>query len=576
LSLTGNLEDLPLLDIIQIVSFSKKTGYLAIHVDAQEAAIVFHLGLVVCAYTWESLPFDPRAQSLPHETRERLIRKRIETALELLIRLRDGEFNFSLSESLPSHVAARDIRPETLHAGINPQELLLDLARGMDEDRRDSSAVLEASFAHPDDSFDQDLAGVSTFAQGVSAEPLGEPSSLTQPMRAIDVQAAMAPAADRPPPEPAAMHDLLELPAPMAIPEAPAAVEALPSQQDAVRCLLLVDDESDVRGVLAERFREAGYEVHEADGPEEALKQAARLAKASSAGFLLVTDLGMPASGGASFQGGFEVVKRLWKMNLRPAVLMMTESLSTALRARARQMGITEFVFKPGLSKLDPEQFEADLAAFAERLVRDVLPGLQQPNLAARKAGTKGAPAGPAASAGPDEVSRQLRTLQQNLEELRQRGDAAQISLLVMKVAREFFERGLLLLVKGDELRGLGGFGPAPRGESLNLLARDVQIPLSEPSVFRQVAETRRTWSGELPEGKPGGQLLVKIGRFRSNGAALLPLVTHRQTTAVLFGDNPETGRSLERVELLEVFLDQAGVALEKVFLQRKLQSLEG
>jgi hypothetical protein len=284
----------------------------------------------------------------------------------------------------------------------------------------------------------------------------------------------------------------------------------------------------------------------------------------------------MPASGGASFQGGFEVVKRLWKMNLRPPVLMMTESLSTALRARARQMGITEFVFKPGLSKLDPEQFEADLAAFGERLVRDVLPGLEQPGAPQpRKPRSEGSPIAPAGGGGPAELARQLRTLQQNLEELRERGDASQISLLIMKVAREFFERGLLLLVKGDELRGLGGYGPAPRGESLNLLARDVQIPLSEPSVFRQVAESRKPWSGELPDGKSGGQLLVKVGRFRSTGAALLPLVTHRQTTAVLFGDNPETGRDLERLELLEVFLDQAGVALEKVFLQRKLQSLQ-
>lgn len=583
MSLTGNLEDLPLLDIIQIVSFSKKTGYLAIHVEAQDAAIVFQDGLVVCAYTWESLPLDPRAAGLPRETREKLIRKRIEIALEQLIRLRDGEFHFSLSETVPSHVVARDIRPETLDAGINPQELLLDLARGMDEDRRDSSAVLEASFAHPDDSFDEDLSAVSSFARAAHADTSGDslagalPSSFTQPIHAADVEAALAARApaDTPPPDPPAMRDLLELPAPVAIPEAPTALDSSASS-GAARRLLLVDDEDDVRGVLAQRFREAGYEVHEADSPEEALKQAARLVKAGSGNFMVVTDLGMPASGGASFQGGFEVVKRLWKMNLRPPVLMMTESLSTALRARARQMGITEFVFKPGLSKLDPEQFEADLAAFGERLVRDVLPGLEQPGAPQpKKPRSEGGASAAAGPGGPAELARQLRTLQQNLEELRERGDASQISLLIMKVAREFFERGLLLLVKGDELRGLGGYGPAPRGESLNLLARDVQIPLAEPSVFRQVTESRRPWSGELPDGKSGGQLLVKVGRFRSTGAALLPLVTHRQTTAVLFGDNPETGRSLERLELLEVFLDQAGVALEKVFLQRKLQSLQ-
>ena len=36
MSLNGNLEDLPLLDILQIVSFSKKTGYLSIRTEGLE------------------------------------------------------------------------------------------------------------------------------------------------------------------------------------------------------------------------------------------------------------------------------------------------------------------------------------------------------------------------------------------------------------------------------------------------------------------------------------------------------------------------------------------------------------
>ena len=84
----------------------------------------------------------------------------------------------------------------------------------------------------------------------------------------------------------------------------------------------------------------------------------------------------MPTSGGTSFHGGFEVVKRLWKMNLRPPVLLMAETLNSTLQARARQMEISHFVFKPGLSKLDPEQFEADLRAFATKIAADLLPRL--------------------------------------------------------------------------------------------------------------------------------------------------------------------------------------------------------
>src|SRR5207249_3384525 len=62
MSLTGNLEDLPLLDILQIVSFSKKTGYLSIRTAAGEGAIVFRDGFVTSSFTWATAPLDPRAR----------------------------------------------------------------------------------------------------------------------------------------------------------------------------------------------------------------------------------------------------------------------------------------------------------------------------------------------------------------------------------------------------------------------------------------------------------------------------------------------------------------------------------
>ena len=51
--------------------------------------------------------------------------------------------------------------------------------------------------------------------------------------------------------------------------------------------------------------------------------------------------------------------------------------------------------------------------------------------------------------------------------------------------------------------------------------------------------------------------------------------MAHRETIALLFGDNPESGREADRPAALEVFVEQAGIALENVFLQRKLQSME-
>jgi len=576
MTLTGNLEDLPLLDILQIVSFSKKTGYLTIQAEEGQGAIVFHDGLVVSAFTWESLPVDPRIATLPSDRRNAVIKNRIVMALERLTRLREGQFSFALVDNLPQAVGAREIALETLPTGINPQEMLLDLARGLDEDRRDSTAALEASFAdvpvealgEPAPAADEDdqveEAGDSVIASFVreaatEALPTLEAEADPEPQPLNDSATVAFVPASAPPPAPAAK------PAPAPAPE--------PAPSPPPRTILLVDDEDDVRGIIGGLFRVVGYEVIEAEDPESAVKAAHTLNKAGTS-FLLLVDLGMPASGGSSFQGGFEVVKRLWKMHLRPPVLMMTDSLNPGLRARARQMGISSFVFKPGLSKLDRKQFEADLRAFATRLVQDILPSMGRGGDAARKptARLAGSDAPAAASASAADLSRELGLLQERVAELRKQSDPTQIAMMVMRVAREFFERGVLLLVKNEALRGLGGFGMVPKEHKVGLLVREIVIPLGEDSIFRDVVEGQKTFVGALPEGKWTKTLAARLGRFKAGGAVLVPLLTNRETIALLYGDNPETGVTPGRLDTLELFINQAGIALENAFLQRKVR----
>src|SRR5206468_1888975 len=285
MSLTGNLEDLPLLDILQIVSFSKKTGYLSIRTGAGEGAIVFRDGFVTASFTWDTAPLDPRA-------------------------------------------------------------------------------ALEASCTAPAD----DTAPVPAASLPLAPAAV-EPSPAPPPSAALSVH----------PPKPSRVS-AAPVPPPAPPPLASSAPSARPSAASAAasaeKVILLVDDEEEVRRILADHFTAGGYQVVEAEDPEAAVKKAGRLGKAGIP-FLVVSDLGMPTSGGSSFQGGFEVVKRLGKMNLRPPVLMMTESLGSSLHARAKQMGIASIVFKPGLSKLDPGQFEADLRAFAHKLISDVIPRLE-------------------------------------------------------------------------------------------------------------------------------------------------------------------------------------------------------
>lgn len=136
--------------------------------------------------------------------------------------------------------------------------------------------------------------------------------------------------------------------------------------------VLLVDDEDLVRRLLARYLVEGGYRVVEAGDVESAVERGASLGEAGVR-FVLVADLNMPASAGDSFRGGFEVVKRLAKLRLRPPVVMMADGAISSLGAKPMR-GVWSVVRKPGLAKLDPQEFEADMRALAGRMVRDVLP----------------------------------------------------------------------------------------------------------------------------------------------------------------------------------------------------------
>jgi CheY-like chemotaxis protein len=518
-SLNGNLEDIPLLDILQIIAFSQKTGYLTVQTSGGEAALVFRDGLVVSATTPDSLPADPRVAQLSEEKRGALIRQRVEVALEQLIRLREGAFCFHLTAEPPAAVGSHDISSLTLGRGIKPEELLLELTRSMDEDRRDSVALVESGFA----------------------EPLEEPGQ-TSSAEAETVGPAL------PEEQPSPLDSASET-----------ATDPPPSEDH--RIVLLLEDEDDLRESLAQRLIESDYQVVEADQPSAAVKKAKGLRDVGLP-FTLVADRGMPASDGSSFNGGLEVVERLQKAGLHPPVLLMTDRMTRTLYARAKRVGVSRWVFKPVLSRLDPAQFEADLRVFGDRLL-EILPGLQE----VAEAAPPGRPSPfirlPRNVESWDEVT----TLRLWLEELSRPQDAHQVSLLVLKAARDFFERAVLFVVKDGELRGLGGFGPD--GDEIGLKARDLAIPLAEPSAFEEVVAATRPYRGPLSK-NDWARLGSTLGRVRSEVVALLPLVAQREAIAVLLGDNPTTGADFRRLESLEVFISQAGVALENAAFRRR------
>jgi len=146
---------------------------------------------------------------------------------------------------------------------------------------------------------------------------------------------------------------------------------------------------------------------------------------------------------------------------------------------------------------------------------------------------------------------------------------------MVLQAAEKFFERGALFLLKNERASGLSGFGLA-RSERDNVtLAQQLVISIETTGPFQAVVTRRKTQhlKAELDLLEPN--LFSKIGRGNTNQAALVPMLNNAEVLLVLYGDNGVTGRALAPLTALEVFMGQAGMALENVYLQGKLRSLD-
>jgi hypothetical protein len=243
----------------------------------------------------------------------------------------------------------------------------------------------------------------------------------------------------------------------------------------------------------------------------------------------------------------------------------MAETFDEKLRARARRLGVSLLAFKPGLSKLDPLQYDADLRAFGDKLARDLLP-----RLGTRRRPAAAAPVPTAPPTAAEDARAEI--LKSALNEMQRSPDPDLVAFLLLRAARAFFPRVVLFLAKDDRLRGLSGFGPVDSGDSLDLLAREISVPLDPASVFSEAVATGRSWTGALPEDGPVRGLLDHIGSMAAATAAVVPLRTNRETIAVLYGDAPEGGDLPPLGPLLE-FVEQAGRALDEAFVARRARA---
>jgi len=146
---------------------------------------------------------------------------------------------------------------------------------------------------------------------------------------------------------------------------------------------------------------------------------------------------------------------------------------------------------------------------------------------------------------------------------LQTREKLADISYLLLQSVSQVFERSIVFNVFPEELAGDRAFGVVSGRNDGPETAVALKIPLAGYSVFRDAIEGGDTFFGESDDEVLRERLFAKIGIPLRQTIFLLPLKSHGQVRALIYGDFGNKDISPVPVEIFQIQAQHAGLVLE-------------
>ncbi|WP_052464738.1 response regulator [Geoalkalibacter subterraneus] len=530
MSLVGNLEDLGLGDILQIVSLSRKSGVLSLQHKQDEGKIYFSNGQVIKA--WSNNDYDnvgdllirkglvtdrllERALAvqrksgikkrigailcehfkIPRDQIEETVREQTERIVYDFFTWDRGTFEFELGE--PEEIAATNFNPLQfmLEQGLNPQWLALEGARLKDE-------------------------GDEVYFSRKSAQPVS-------PCGRIDAQT----------------------------------------------CLVLVDDDCTTRDLLSSLLRQKGVSVA-AFGDSRSFLDALADWSPSQQSPPFVIDLIMATLDGEGIFGGLELAKIIKKEWPRQRIVLMSDRVDASVKNRVAGLDIGHLISKPSRNSFAEGSESLAVREFVDKLVGIVETSAEEENAMFFDIGRdlsheEGVDLLSQSETGSaTDLSVKIRTL---VEEISSPLTPGSIVLPALQLAGETFSRAVILRCRPGELVGIGQFGLEPFCGDADAMIRETVISLAGDSVFSRILAQPAPCIIAPGDSAEEIDFFARLGGRLPEEIFLGQVKCFDQVAYLLYGDNCPDNSPIVGVEPLEIFLLLAGLALEKELLQKEL-----
>ena len=553
MSLVGNLEELGLGEILQIVSLSRKTGVLSLHSKGREGSIFFRQGQVVradssifqqslgevliqkgvidLAILRKALAFQQEQGfqerlgniliknfGISYETVEEVVREQIENIVFTLFSWFQGTFEFVASDRLETVDGTRmDPLQFMLNQGLNPQFLAMEGSRLLDE------KIHAAEGGFP--SGDNDVS--------CGIDHIFNPKDI------------------------------------------PGRRSSIPNSQPKPKMpLVIVDDDGPTLKALADGMLQQGYDVYAMTRSEDTLIKVDALCRGGEHPTILI-DLIMPKMDGSGVLGGLELLELLHTNFKDIHIIIMSDYRHADAETKIQDMGYF-FITKPRRAEINySEGFQVFLGILYDEVCRvesgEVVPEREASfNLGDEMRIEMGDVDDAPVSTG-HESGNSMSLLRGMLEELNNPDLQGGVLLLVLRFASEFLNRAIVFLVHDKVVSGAGQFGISGGKSSGDEKVRAIHFPLDAESMFRDSYQTLQAVTFTPQPTALDAHIFEQLGDGMPEEAFIGPLFSQSRVIGFLYGDNLPEKRPVGDAESLLIFLSQAGVAMEKSNLERQL-----
>lgn len=539
---------------------------------------------------------------LDRDTLAKLIQERITAVVLPLLGSRDGEFNFILSDSIGPLDIEYDPKAVFREGGIPPQKIIggdgdkLKPLRGLEESMKVGKALLRGGPAVP--------APLPTTPQ-LDLQPAKAAEPSPQEAAAVEEDAPFAAlelAEDNVLPFPApqdnesenegGLADLLgdaaldekpSAPALAPIPE-PAPAPAPPTGETSTVAAtakphfkitsdsdlklgdknVLLYERSPLLRVAAKRaFSKRGLKIAQYGSIEDTRRAASDLLRQNEF-FITFLELSGATDNSAGGDAG-PLLSAIKKKNHMLPVVVIDRDADLKVRSRLLELGADHYLTKPSEAHLQPALADEQLALFAEELVMFAERSFEEYELMVSdfEGGSKTL----YDLAQQEKASRSAEVLKYLINELSNPNDISELVATILRLASEYVDRAVFFVGRERHFFGVDGVGVTGGGAPMNERARTIRISYAEASVLSDVAATGEAHRGKIRRTPANAQLITALGSVMPSEVVVLPIKNRGQVIGLLYADNAEAHEPLGDMSGLEVFLSQAGFALENAIV---------